>query len=139
MAVLTFRVAGQIAKEQKSPTLLPEHILLAQKRIAERFSEQLRTPAPVAAAAKLASSKSATSTSAGRFFADISDRSGIDFMHRSSDWLSRFQRTFLYSLKGTDAVKPGQGQPAEDFPPTFSGSAHCRSALPATGSHTVNR
>jgi len=43
-------------------------------------------------------------------------------MHRSSDWLSRFQRTFLYSLKGTDAVKPGSGEPAEDFPPTFSGS-----------------
>jgi len=122
MAVLTFRMAGQIAKEQKSPTLLPEHILLAQKRIAERFSEQLRTPAPAATATKLASSKSTTSTGARRFFTDISDRSGIDFMHRSSDWLSRFQRTFLYSLKGTDAVKPGQGQPAEDFPPTFSGS-----------------
>src|SRR6185369_10901031 len=109
-----------IAKEQKSSSLLPEHVLLAQKRIAERFTEQLKTPAPKAAPAKIASSK--TTTAEGSFFADISDKTGVDFMHRSSDWLSRFQRTFLYSLKGTDAVKPGSGQPAEDFPPTFSGS-----------------
>jgi len=120
LAVLTFRMAGMIAKEQKSPTLLPAHVLLAQKRIAERFTEQLKTPAPKIATTKIASSR--TTTSAGRFFDDISDKTGIDFMHRSSDWLSRFQRTFLYSLKGTDAVKPGSGEPAEDFPPTFSGS-----------------
>jgi len=120
LAVLTFRMAGQIAKEQKSSSLLPEHVLLAQKRIAERFTEQLKTPAPKAAPAKIASSK--TTTAEGSFFADISDKTGIDFMHRSSDWLSRFQRTFLYSLKGTDAVKPGGTEPAEDFPPTFSGS-----------------
>jgi len=121
MAVLVFRVAGQIAKEQKSHTLLPEHVTLAQKRIAERFAEQLKTPAPAPAATKLASS-SASTVSSGKFFDDVTAKSGIDFMHRSSDWLSRFQRTFLYSLKGTDAVKPGSGQPAEDFPPTFSGS-----------------
>jgi len=122
IAVLTFRMAGQIAKEKKSPTLLPEHILLAQKRIAERFTEQLKTPAPAAATAKLTSSGATTSHNAGRFFDDITEKSGIDFMHRSSDWLSRFQRMFLYSLKGTDAVKPGGSEPAEDFPPTFSGS-----------------
>jgi len=120
LAVLTFRMAGMIAKEQKSPTLLPDHVLMAQKRIAERFTEQLKTPAPKTAPAKIASSR--TTTNASRFFDDISDKTGIDFMHRSSDWLSRFQRTFLYSLKGTDAVKPGSGEPAEDFPPTFSGS-----------------
>jgi len=120
LAVLTFRMAGMIAKEQKSPTLLPEHVLMAQKRIAERFTEQLKTPAPKLVVPSLTSSR--TKTSAGRFFDDISDKTGIDFMHRSSDWLSRFQRTFLYSLKGTDAVKPGAGEPAEDFPPTFSGS-----------------
>ncbi len=120
MAVLVFRVAGQIAKEQKSETLLPEHVMLAQKRIAERFTEQLKTPAPVTTS-RIASSKAATAAT-GKFFDDVTAGSGIDFMHRSSDWLSRFQRTFLYSLKGTDAVKPGSGQPAEDFPPTFSGS-----------------
>jgi hypothetical protein len=121
IAVLTFRMAGQIAKEQKSPTLLPEHILLAQQRMAERFTEQLKAPAPAKAPTRVASS-SAVTKSAGKFFDDATERTGIDFMHRSSDWLSRFQRTFLYSLKGTDAVKPGQGQAAEDFPPTFSGS-----------------
>jgi hypothetical protein len=121
IAVLTFRLAGQIAKQQKSPTLLPEHIFAAQKLIAERFTEHLKSPAQPAPA-KLASTRSTTRPVSGRFFDDASDRTGIDYMHRSSNWLSRFQRTFLYSLKGTDAVKPGGSEPAEDFPPTFSGS-----------------
>jgi enediyne biosynthesis protein E4 len=122
MGVLLFRVAGQIAKEQNAPTLTPEHIAAAQKLIAQRFADQLRTPAPKPPVTKLASSSAKTRPATGKFFDDVTDRTGIDYMHRSSDWLSRFQRTFLYSIKGTDAVKPGGSQPAEDFPPTFSGS-----------------
>ncbi|HVR37553.1 MAG TPA: FG-GAP-like repeat-containing protein [Thermoanaerobaculia bacterium] len=120
IAVLTFRVAGQIAKEKGAPTLLPEHLLEAQKRIAERFAEHLKTkPAAKPATAKLASTSTTTRTST-KFFADATAKSGIDFMHRSSDWLSRFQRTFLYSQKGTDSPDPHK-EPAEDVPPAFSG------------------
>jgi hypothetical protein len=121
MGVLTFRVAGQIAKEQGAETLLPEHVAAAQKRIAERFAEHLKTKPAVKPATKVASTGTQTALSSGKFFTDVTTRTGVEFMHRSSDWLNRFQRTFLYSQKGTDAPDPRKG-PAEDVPPAFSGS-----------------
>lgn len=120
IAVLTFRLAGQIAKEAGAPTLLPEHVAAAQKRMAERFAEHLKTKPAVAPATKVASTGSSTKLS-GKFFSDVTSRTGVGFMHRSSDWLNRFQRTFLYSQKGTDAPDPRK-EPAEDVPPAFSGS-----------------
>jgi hypothetical protein len=122
IGVLTFRMAGQIAKEQHAETLLPEHIELAAKRMTSRFAEQLAAPPAPKATTRIASAAAASSKPGkGTAFSDITDKAGIDFMHRSSDWLSRFQRTFLYTLKGTDAPDPRK-EPAEDFPPTFSGS-----------------
>ncbi|HWW60911.1 MAG TPA: FG-GAP-like repeat-containing protein, partial [Thermoanaerobaculia bacterium] len=136
IAVLTFRVAGQIAKEKNAPALLPEHILEAQKRIAARFAEHLKTkPSTKPAAAKLASS-SATTRTASKWFVDDSAKSGIDFMHRSSDWLSRFQRTFLYSQKGTDAPDPRKTA-AEDVPPAFSGGGVAAEDIDGDGDEDV--
>jgi hypothetical protein len=119
IAVLTFRVAGQIAKQKGAAVLQEEHITEAQKIIAERFAQHLKTR-PAAASRKLASAPARTPAASGKFFSDVTDRSGIEFTHRSSDWLNRFMRTFLYSLKGTDAPDPRK-EPAEDVPPAFSG------------------
>jgi len=123
MGVLLFRTAGQIAKEQNAPTLTPAHLAQARQRVAQRFAEQLEAPAPsTAPAAKLASSSQKTHVTNGKFFQDGTERSGIDFSHYSSDWLARYQRSFLYSV---NAVK-NPNQPAQqittDIPPSFSGS-----------------
>ncbi len=121
MGVLLFRVAGQIAKEQGAATLRADLIELAQKRIAERFAEQLRAPQPATpVAAKLVSSSLKTRVPSGKFFDDVTDKVGIDFSHYSSDWLSRFQRSFLYSAnKQKTANDPGMV--TSDMPPAFSG------------------
>ncbi|HXI13448.1 MAG TPA: FG-GAP-like repeat-containing protein [Thermoanaerobaculia bacterium] len=120
MAVLAFRVAGRIAKDEGAEILQPKHLTAAQRLIGQRFAEQVKTKKSVKAPAKLASAPSARQVS-GKFFEDSTAKSGISFMHRSSDWLSRFQRTFLYSQKGTD-VPDRTKEPAEDVPPSFSGS-----------------
>jgi hypothetical protein len=118
MGVLLFRVAGQIAREQGAAALSPELIQLAQKRIAERFAEQLKAPAASKpTASKLSSSSLKTRTPSGKFFDDVTDRAGIDFSHHSSDWLSRFQRSFLYQKTAN-----GPNQITSDMPPAFSGS-----------------
>ena len=124
MGVLLFRVAGQIAKEQNAPTLTAEHVDLARKRIAERFAEQLKAPAPSKApAAKLASSSQKTKIPANKFFEDATDRVGIDFSHYSADWLARYQRSFLYSLNAAkNPNAPPQQTTTTDMPPAFSGS-----------------
>ncbi|MCU1349759.1 MAG: RNA-binding protein [Acidobacteria bacterium] len=123
MGVLLFRTAGQIAKAQNAPALTAEHIELARKQIKQRFTEQLAAPAPSKApAAKLASASQKTPIAGGRFFADATDRSGIDFSHYSSDWLARYQRSFLYSLNAAKNPNQPAQQITTDIPPAFSGS-----------------
>jgi hypothetical protein len=134
IAVLTFRMAGQIAKAAGDPVLKPEHVVAAQKMMATRFAEHLKTkPAP--APRQLASAPTGTPAS-GKYFSDVTDRSGIDFTHRSSDWLNRFIRTFLYTLKGTDAPDPRK-EPAEDVPPAFSGSGAAAEDIDGDGDADV--
>jgi enediyne biosynthesis protein E4 len=120
IGVLTFRTAGEIAKREGSPTLEPAHVAAAKKEIAQRFAAHLKAK-PAAKTASKVTSSSAKTKVAGKFFEDVTAETGVEFVHRTSDWLSRFQRTFLYSQKGTDAPKQGQ-EPSHDVPPAFSGS-----------------
>ena len=120
IGVLTFRVAGAIAKKEGSPALQASHIIAAQKEIAQRFAANVKAKPQPKVATKVASTTAKT-TVAGKFFEDVTPQTGVEFVHRTSDWLSRFQRTFLYSQKGTDAPKQGQ-EPSHDVPPAFSGS-----------------
>ena len=136
IGVLTFRLAGEVAKQKNAPRLEPAHVVEAQKQMLQRFAAH-RQGKPTVAATKLASTPSKTTTPSKRkFFDDITSRSGIDFMHRSSDWLSRFQRTFLYSQRGTDTPDPKK-EPAEDVPPAFSGSGVAADDLNGDGHHDV--
>jgi hypothetical protein len=119
IGVLTFRVAGELARAANAPTLQVEHVAAARKLIAERFAEHLKAK-PAKIDTKLASASAKTKT-AGKFFDDVTPATGIEFTHRSSNWLSRFQRTFLYSRGGTDVPDPAK-EPSHDVPPAFSGS-----------------
>ena len=121
MGVLAFRTAGQIARDSGSATLQPEHVAAAQKLIYDRFAEHLKTKAAAPKKVTRVASSGATTRSSKAFFSDVTPDTGVDFMHRTSNWLSRFQRTFLYTQKGTDAPNP-QTEAAHDVPPAFSGS-----------------
>lgn len=124
IGVLTFRVAGMVAREQGDPVLGPSHVIAARDRIVSLMGQQLAA-APSQRSApetKLVSSDSRIAVEKGRWFSDITTQTGIDYVHRSSDWLSRFMRSFLYSVHAPDAPNPRKGEAAHDAPPAFSGS-----------------
>lgn len=138
MGVLVFRVAGGIAREEGAPALAASHVAAAETEIARRMKLQLETPerAPAPQARRIASAPSRTS--GDRFFTDTSDSSGIDFVHRTSDWLSRFQRSFLYSTHGApDSPRPGGDAAAHDVAPSFSGSGVAAEDVNGDGIHDV--
>ena len=121
-AVLLFRVAGDLARAEDFPFLKAEYITRAAAEIRNRSALHARTPEPVAQAPALIST-TATTGSEQPFFEDATDRVGIDFMHRSSDWLNRFQRSFLYVTHGKkfpDA--PEEESSLGEGAPAFSGS-----------------
>ena len=123
MGVLVFRVAGSIARAEGAPALAASHITAAEREIAERMKAHLEAPErePAASSARIPSSPGRTSGKG--FFSDVTASSGIDFVHRTSDWLSRFQRSFLYTTHGApDAPRPGRDPAAHDVAPSFSGS-----------------
>ena len=121
MGVLIYRVAGNIAREQKAPHLKPEHILAAEKWIGQTMREHLATKPDPNKKDALPSAPGATKTGKGRFFEDATAESGIRFEHRSADWLNRFQRSFLYTTHGAEgAPMPGRDA-ALNNAPSFSG------------------
>ena len=70
-------------------------------------------PAPASASQSLASSIGTPDASIDQYFVEVTGHAGIDFMHRSSDWLSRLIRS--YALKSDNV-----GQ--LNIPPAFGGS-----------------
>lgn len=137
MGVLIFRVAGMIAKEKGDPVLTADHVVEAQDRIAALMKQQLDTPAPKVAKTPIASAAATAVPVSGEFFDDISSSTGIDYVHRSSDWLSRFIRSFLYSVHAPDAPNPTRGEAAHDAPPAFSGSGIAADDIDGDGDDDV--
>ncbi len=117
--VLLFRMAGLIAKTEQSPTLLARHLVEASDKIHTLAEEHARTPPPATLTEPIASAEGTGTSSRGAFFSDVTQESGIAFRHHSSDWLSRFQRSYLYKI---DEDSEDQGAPRSvDTPPSFSG------------------
>ncbi|HUP47359.1 MAG TPA: CRTAC1 family protein [Thermoanaerobaculia bacterium] len=123
MSVLIYRVAGLIAKEEGAPALSSSHIPKAWKRIAGSLEQHLKTPPAERPAARLLSMPSRTVPAGeGTFFDDVTHSTAIDFEHRSSDWLNRFQRTFLYQLHRSEGTPEPGKEPGFNAAPSFSGS-----------------
>jgi enediyne biosynthesis protein E4 len=101
--VLLLRIAGSLAKTEESYELGPDHLMRASERIAELARQDRARPATPPRESSLISAAPGAPPTEGVFFTDVTRSSGVEFRHRTSDWLSRFRRT------------------NEVNPPTFSG------------------
>lgn len=134
MSVLIYRVAGLIAKEEGRPALHASHLPKSWKRITSRMEQHLKTPPAQQLSARLLSMPSHTRPAGkGKFFDDVTSSTGIDFEHRSSDWLNRFQRTFLYQLHRSEGTPEPGKEPGFNAAPSFSGSGIAAEDLDGDG------
>ena len=110
--VLILRVAGMTAKENGDKELNVSHLKTAFKDIQDRVSRHAKAPPLKDKTHSLASSGGVTQIKAGEtYFDDVTNASGIRFMHKSSDWLSRLLRSYLQKSAevGTLSVPPAFG------------------------------
>ena len=103
-AVLLLRIAGDIARDDDTvPYVSGLQLAAAASEVDRLASLHHATPAKVRRAAPIRSSRATRRTPSDRFMTEATTEVGIDFQHRSSNWLNRFRRE-------TPVV-----------PPTFSG------------------
>jgi hypothetical protein len=112
--VLVLRIAGDKAKKRGDKQLKADHLRQALEEIKRRVAlHELAKPIKKMNRS-LTSSGSTTSISGGKtYFDDITQASGIQFMHRSSDWLSRLLRSYLKKSANVGTL---------NVPPAFGGS-----------------
>ncbi len=111
--VLLLRISGIIAKQKGMKQLSTEHLGLAAKKILELVQENNRALDIKKKKAELFSSKGYTTSKNKTFFSELTTQSGINFSHRSSDWLSRLLRSYLKKSKNVGTL---------NIPPAFGGS-----------------
>ncbi|MCP4147406.1 MAG: RNA-binding protein [bacterium] len=119
--VLLLRVAGNTAKEKGDERLKVAHLEQSLKDILHRIEKHRKAKAIVKNRELPTSSSGITQIAPGKtYFSDVTPASRVDFMHRSSDWLSRMLRSFLKqsATKGTLTIPPafgGSGAAAGDI------------------------
>ena len=118
-AVLVLRASGMVAREADADTLTLDHLKGGFELVQARLNRHAKTPALTESVTALASSSQKTSRD-GRFFTEITSSSGVEFEHRSSDWLSRTLRSYLKTseTEGTLTIPPafgGAGIAADDL------------------------
>ncbi len=93
-SVLVLRMAGDVARNKAaSPALRDADLQRAVQRIVKRAREHHERPAPVLEATTIRSAKTRTKRTDGVRFVDVTTEAGLDYVHRSSSWLSEFRRT----------------------------------------------
>ncbi len=91
-AVLVLRMAGELAKDDGDyPFLMGTHILRAADNVKELADLNNRSKGHVKQAAPIHSASKSKKSQDGAFMKDITAETGIDFKHRSSNWLSKFR------------------------------------------------
>lgn len=116
--VLLFRLMGSEARALGSPHIDGTHVYNATSALAAKLKDYPDQPLESAGDNRLISSAGVTTKTEGGWFSDITAASGLDFVHRSADWLSRFQRSTLY---GDKEARAAEGI-SLDSPPSFSGA-----------------
>lgn len=112
--VLVLRIAGLNAKAEDAPRLKVSHLEAALKDIRDRIDRHAKLKPSAAPKEGLASSGGVTRLDAGKtYFTDVTRDSGIRFMHKSSDWLSRMLRSYLKKSENVGTL---------NVPPAFGGS-----------------
>jgi hypothetical protein len=131
--VLLLRMAGEAAGRARAATLSRQHIASAVQEIRARIQRNNAPPevteaqaAPDLGVDRLASSdlhpprtRPSRSATSSRYFADVTEASGISLRHSSADWLHRLIRSYTIRDENVAvlAVPPafqGSGVAAED-------------------------
>ncbi|MCW9015400.1 MAG: VCBS repeat-containing protein, partial [Kangiellaceae bacterium] len=113
--VLSLRVAGIEGKNQSLSRINSKLFIDGLKIIQARVNKNVQLQGKPQSKQTIASSeqKSIQSPHSGKMFTDITDRVGVKFMHRSSDWLNRLLRSYLEKGKDVGIIT---------IPPAFGGS-----------------
>lgn len=111
--VLILRIAGTIASQEGKERLDHTHLTKATQRIQTLLNKNAALPPVTKTAAAIPSAPVTPKKTAGAFFTNVTDASGIRFEHRLSDWLARF-------IRGYQVVENGAVRLA--VPPAFGGS-----------------
>jgi len=94
--VLVLRLAGEVARtKSESPALREVDLQRAVQRILKRAEDHRTKPPRSVKTAPIASAGAAptrTEPTGAGLFADVTEESGLAFLHRSSNWLSEFRR-----------------------------------------------
>ena len=110
--VLALRLAGAAAESSDAAALDVGHLGAAVAEIQARINAEAAVAAEPIVDARLPSASATEASIDGVFFSDVTAASGIDFEHRSADWLARRIRTHT-------APRDGVAQLA--IPPAFGG------------------
>lgn len=113
--VLSLRMAGIQAKRANHKYLAVAHYRLGLKEIAKKIKknrqiDNVQSPSKNTIAS---SSEEKFPLEHDASFTDISNKVGLNFSHRTSNWLNRLLRSFLEQKKGTGVVF---------VPPAFGGA-----------------
>lgn len=119
--VLVLRVMGDIGRNNNSERIKLSHFTDAVSAV-NYFSRENQIAKETKASQPELGVISVPSRDKGAFksgqdgatlFSDVSTKSGIDYMHRSSDWLSRLLRSYLTKEEGVGTIT---------IPPAFGGA-----------------
>jgi hypothetical protein len=110
--VLVLRLAGEAAQAAGTETLQVKHLGASISEIQSRIDAETAVAANPTRKAGLSSAPAVQPGMDGAFFSDVTQWTGVEFEHRSADWLSRSIRTHT-------APRDGVAQLA--IPPAFGG------------------
>jgi len=111
LGVLSLRIAGELSKNQNKENLETEDLQLGFQKLQTAIDTYDYSKKPITAA-KITSSKNSDNTTIP--FTSVAEQYGINFMHKSSDWLNRHIRSYTTSY--------AEGKIKLAIPPAFGGS-----------------
>ena len=111
LAVLVLRLAGESSHEKNRPILVHDDLLAGFNLVQEKISSYQDKKSEEVQPESIHSSSDEEITG---IFVDVTQESGLDFYHKSSDWLNRLIRSYVVSEE--------EGVIKMAVPPAFSGS-----------------
>lgn len=111
--VLVLREAGKAATADGKEHLTSEYIDKGLRNIQDLIARSAKAPERSETQQKLASSPETKVIKSERYFDDVTEKTGINWEHRSSDWLSRMIRSYIDKGNGTGTIT---------IPPAFGGA-----------------
>lgn len=114
MGVLSLRIAGNLAKEKGHERMSKDDFIAGLAYLQTLIDLSAEIKSNPQKQHIVSSEKTSPKTAVeGQLFQDITSQTGIDFEHRSADWLSRFIRS--YRVDSTEHVVK------TSIPPAFGG------------------